>query len=171
MSIKFEMITQSSILSFEVKERMLCPHFYPWPSLRLMTISSSLVHGTWDRKSQVSLRFGGDIIQTPSLLGTNPSSLLARDCPIHQILLHRSFDCLINFSSWCHESQLSFFLVAKQSSTTFLLSSSCHSFLYGKWSSSYLKPLSYDYFYLIVLLLFIMKILVVLVSSLAWTYL
>lgn len=123
----------------------MCLHFSSWPSLRLTVVSPGLVHDTWNRKTQLSLPFNQG--------WPNPSSLLIRDLSFHQqLLLHRSFSCLINSFPWCHEIWLSFFLVGHLPSITLLLGSSCHLFLHGKWPSSYLEPLSYGYFFLIMFL-------------------
>ena len=55
-SIEYQMITQSSILSSQVKTRMLCQSILStWPSLRLTAVSPGLVHDTCIRESYTSL--------------------------------------------------------------------------------------------------------------------
>ena len=54
--IECQMITQSSILSSQVKTRMMCLSILStWPSLGLTVVSPSLVHDTCIRESYTSL--------------------------------------------------------------------------------------------------------------------
>jgi len=102
-SIRCQMITQSSHSFFPSEDKnvvsILCLHFHSWPSPKLTVVSPSLLHDTWNGKTQLSLLCNQGWSKTPSWPRTCQSSLLTRDSFIHQQLLRGSLSCLISFLS------------------------------------------------------------------------